>query len=673
MAWPICSLFTQIQTQCSWSIVGDSVEIAYKPIPETPKIYFGVSVRVLEWIEADYVYRLLPLSDGDDRCNGPSVWFQPKRILTMIPPFSMDYYKTNLPQTTLRLYNFGEINGATNVDVYHGGDPGRSQINFFGNNGVSANTEGNASVDKARIDSFSSATTVVNRNSMGLLGIQPAYAQVEIGDNYIVLPNFLGYLNSWKYPWIFEEDQDLFPVTTFSIGYNGHLVKLISLASLQGGTLVIRSLDEKGNNITNTDPVDPERQGHSGFRLRSEPSSSSLSETVIDVNSHYPNYMFNVVSILYSWTRFVAAFGELAAEADATITICSLDDGTTRSQQAEGFVDCFSRADLTTKILNCCTRTYSVSNGTSIPFDMFNFTYFPPEPSVIFSVELAKDDSALTLNFPYNPQTDEDLSIKTPDSNKTVFVAISLADYLIYRADEIEQHVAVLKSMLWPHSAIDCEYKLYTGMVTGEQHSSRPLSKFRNSEDFYPTWLFTGTFTLEIPAGCMPTITMSRQEVASVTVVTSTECTGSRLLISPSYNMPDFVTLSPVARNVTWLCDTVDVHVEIYDVLYTMVHVDLVFTDGTAERRSFNSSEPTGSVNATEVKIVTVLYAPFDIPATSRYGYYLRVNFTDRTATTLEPLVTAKVSEKTDSSLTKYSLKPLSVLFMTTTLLCLFV
>ncbi|CAJ0575578.1 unnamed protein product, partial [Mesorhabditis spiculigera] len=484
-------------------------------------------------------------------------------------------YNTTLPRTRFSFLNFDSTNGTSFLEAYHGGDPGNSQINAI--------STFNANVRQMGLFSFSSATTLVNRNSRGLLGIVVGYDQVELVSNtFVPLQYTQTYLNSWKYPWVFEEDQVLFPETTMKLG------------RLDAKPTKIKFSRQTGYN------------GTGGFKIALDPQSAYTSDTfAMDITTVAPNYMFNIVDLLSTQTRFLAVFPKIDVQANVALTVCSLDDDSTPTQHMAGFVNCISSVDLTTRVLNCCTRIEPVSNGSSILVDVYNFTYYKAQPSVIFSVELAKHNKALVLSVPFDAFTDDALAVRVPNSEKTVFFVVCLASHHFRkRADEIEMSIAVLTSVFWPHSLFNCEYRLHTGMVTAE-NTSRPLTIFRNADLFYPIWLFAGTYTLEIPAGCMPTISLGTQEVESVENIISTDCIGSRLIVSPNFNMMPINAYSGVAENITWICNSVDISLELISLIYGSLDIYCYHLDGSTEMRSYNLSQPTDRFKATEVTMLT--------------------------------------------------------------------
>ncbi|CAJ0567674.1 unnamed protein product, partial [Mesorhabditis spiculigera] len=562
---PTCTEFDRIQTQCSWTILADSVEVSYNVRTIISSNIFGVSVRVLEWIDPNYTYHLLPEWADLDDCDEGKIWFSPMRIITFVPIISI-------------FLNFDSTNGTSFLEAYHGGDPGNSQINAI--------ATFNANVRQMGLFSFSSATTLVNRNSRGLLGTVVGYNQVELVSNtFVPLQYTQTYLNSWKYPWVFEEDQVLFPETTMKLG------------RLDANPTKIKFSRQTGYN------------GTGGFKVAIEPQSAYTSDTfAMDITTVAPNYMFNIVDLLSTQTRFLAVFPKIDVQANVALTVCSLDDDSTPTQHMAGFVNCVSSANLTTRVLNCCTRIEPVSNGSSILMDVYNFTYYNAQPSVVFSVELAKNNKALVLSMPFDAFTDDALAVRVPSSEKTVFFVVCLASHHFRkRADEIETGVAVLTAIFWPHSLFDCEYRLYTGMVTAE-NTSRPLTIFRNADIFYPIWLFAGTYTLEIPAGCMPTISLGTQQVESVENIISTDCIGSRLIVSPNFNMMPINAYSGVAENITWICTSVDISLELISLIYGSLDIYFYHLDGSTEMRSYNLSQPTARFKATEITMLTVFY-----------------------------------------------------------------
>ncbi|CAJ0575690.1 unnamed protein product, partial [Mesorhabditis spiculigera] len=582
MVWPSCTTFMYIETQCYWEVQTGEVEIGFRNIDSPPEA-FAVSIRVLEWVDVNHKYFLMAYSEPSERLCGAATWLMPGSILTFVPPMVISNYMNTVTISSFQFHEF--TNDTTFVEAYYGGDPGYSETNFAGRI--------DASVKISTFLTFSAVTTLVNRNARGTIAFRSDATSWRLDKVHLTLARYTPtHLSSYKYPWIFEEDQDLFPVATIGVGFSGDVCKILTIDVIESGELVIESRNEQFDNVTNRHlsllcPVVQFLDTPAlGFRISTETALAMTGDAIVSITTAESSYMFNLADIIDPMQRFVARFEELTQEHRATLTICSLDYSSQPSQEAVNFVNCTSRADLTTRFLNCCTKHVHVTNRTSISLDFYNFTYFTNGAVVTFAVQLFDDVEDLTIHLPYNVYEDDELAFRVPETNKTFFVGINLPGFVISPKTDgpLRQdiHSAILKSILWPHSVIDCEYNLYPGFIT-TRNVSKPFITFRNSDIFYPQWLFSGTFTLEIPAGCTPTVSLGREDMVSTEQLDSTECSGMRFVVTPAYSSAPLRNHLGTLQKVTWICDPVDVELELVDLVNANMDIFLTHADGTIE------------------------------------------------------------------------------------------
>ncbi|CAJ0567676.1 unnamed protein product, partial [Mesorhabditis spiculigera] len=573
MVWPSCTTFMYIQSQCYWEVRTGEVEIVFRNIDSPPEA-FAVSIRVLEWVDVNHKYFLMAYSEPSERLCGAATWLMPGSILTFVPPMVIGNYINTVTISSFQFHEF--TNDTTFVEAYYGGDPGYSETNFAGRI--------DASVKISTFLTFSAVTTLVNRNARGTIALRSDATSWRLDKVYLTLARYTPtHLSSYKYPWIFEEDQDLFPVATIGVGYT---------------------------------PA-PSRAQNFRFRISTETALAMTGDAIVSITTAESSYMFNLADIIDPMQRFVARFEELTQEHRATLTICSLDYSSQPSQGAVNFVNCTSRADLTTRFLNCCTKHVHVTNGTSISLDFYNFTYFTNGAVVTFAVQLFDDVEDLTIHLPYNVYEDDELAFRVPETNKTIFVGINLPGFVISPKTDgpLHQdiHSTILKSILWPHSVIDCEYNLYPGFIT-TRNVSKPFATFRNSDIFYPQWLFSGAFTLEIPAGCTPTVSLGREDMVTTEQLDSTECSGMRFVVTPAYSSAPLRNHLGTLQKVTWICDPVDVELELVDLVNANMDIFFTHADGTIEHMMLDAKCRLVVFSVSTHHTFTIIN-PYDCPA----------------------------------------------------------
>ncbi|CAJ0571879.1 unnamed protein product, partial [Mesorhabditis spiculigera] len=634
MIWSSCATFMAAETQCQWNVDADSVELTFGAIDPRPDI-FAVSIRVLEWIDVSYTFLLFPFWSEIEKICTQEIWLPPKHILTFVPPVIINNYTTSCIRSTLVLLDVAGTNDTFFIDLYYGGDPGNRAGNLIGTFNVPPGSPLTKTVPE--IDTYSAATTLVNRNTVGELALLYGVANDKLEFAFITVLAGPSHVSSFKYPWIFEEDQDLFPVTKLQANFNGAICQSLTIDDLTGGTFIVSSVGTLNSNVTNTYtatdvgftyPIgqvltkltftpDAGREQRSGFRVTLHGAKRFINSIPVETTPMQPTYMLSVSEIVNPMQRLDLRFTRLDQPQTARLTICSLDSGSTPSQEATGFSDCTRRADLTTRMLHCCNQKLEVTNESLVPFDYSNFTYFTHAPSISFSVQLVEDDDAITFSLPYNIYDDEELTFKVPYSAKKTFVGISLPSlkgYATYESPEGALYYGLLNLIFWPHSTFDCVYNVYPGFVSGQNVSTYPTA-FRNSDVFYTQWMLSGTFTFEIPAKCMPTISLGRMDATADYMLLSSDCTGMRLLISPEYRMIplQYLTMRLAAVSITYICSPVDLKLELVDMLNVRVDIYLDHANGTPEHHQFNDTHTSFNLTAAQVTNLTVklLFAVF--------------------------------------------------------------
>ncbi|CAJ0567670.1 unnamed protein product, partial [Mesorhabditis spiculigera] len=254
--------------------------------------------------------------------------------------------------------------------------------------------------------------------------------------------------------------------------------------------------------------------------------------------------------------QFVATVGGLDVETNITFTVCSLHHNVTTADQAVEYDACTTNSDLMTVLLDCCSKTVAAYNGQRIAFDIRNLTSYSGAP-IAFLIRLhdglGNDEQPIVWTIPYNPADDEELNFR-------------------------------------PHSTLDCDYNFYPGIVTSANQSV-PLAIFRGTDNFYPQFLLTGAFTVEVPPKCQPTISFKGGQIITDALVIITECTGMRLVVAPGYNSLQMSPGDWTPMALTWSCSpAVNMTFELVDLLDSVLTVTIETENVTVERPHETSS-----------------------------------------------------------------------------------
>ncbi|CAJ0567672.1 unnamed protein product, partial [Mesorhabditis spiculigera] len=141
-----------------------------------------------------------------------------------------------------------------------------------------------------------------------------------------------------------------------------------------------------------------------------------------------------------------------------------------------------------------------------------------------------------------------------------------------------------------PACTLDCDYNFYPGIVTSANQSV-PLAIFRGTDNFYPQFLLTGAFTVEVPPKCQPTISFKGGQIITDALVIITECTGMRLVVAPGYNSLQMSPGDWTPMALTWSCSpAVNMTFELVDLLDSVLTVTIETENVTVERPHETSS-----------------------------------------------------------------------------------
>ncbi|CAJ0567668.1 unnamed protein product, partial [Mesorhabditis spiculigera] len=225
-AWSTCADFQQFQFQCTWNIVASEIELKYRADVKIAGDYFALSVRVSEWIEDSPRYLLFSVwPDGDRSCvqQDYEILLEPSASLTCVTKFDPATYTTMVPENYfLTLSDVAAVADGALLEIYAGAFPSHDRNSYIGST------------------YFAAVVTFVNRDPEKIIRITPQMGRIA-KDKIVITPNSNAptFLSSLKYPWIFEEDLELFAETVITVNYNQITCTKLTIDGVDGGTFEI--------------------------------------------------------------------------------------------------------------------------------------------------------------------------------------------------------------------------------------------------------------------------------------------------------------------------------------------------------------------------------------------------------------------------------------------------
>ncbi|CAJ0567512.1 unnamed protein product, partial [Mesorhabditis spiculigera] len=166
----------------------------------------------------------------------------------------------------------------------------------------------------------------------------------------------------------------------------------------------------------------------------------------------------------------------------------------------------------------------------------------------------------------------------------------------------------MMVQVISPTPTVNCSYHFYSGLALGDsRNETQPLATFSGSNEFTPILLSSGTFTIEVPAGCAPKIKLSRKPTASgQNLVESIDCNGLVLALGPGYQQQVVTLANAHASSYVWNCaPNADVIFEFVDIKNGKLTAEFLDENGKVLEKDSYSKDGSESGNSRVVKNVT--------------------------------------------------------------------
>ncbi|CAJ0568857.1 unnamed protein product, partial [Mesorhabditis spiculigera] len=531
-AWPIGKKYDSAMYGCAYAVKSRTIEMTYM---ETGLLQeFAISIRVLEWANSQYGLILFPQSVTDpypaSRQNRPITFrLPPLHVFTVVLIAPEKLTNRTYPDVTLEsLFSYQVPSDAYRIPLFVGSDPG-----------MSTNTLHSSLVVSPRQHLHCSAVTIISQYEEWAISLDLFFNWQERLEP--LSAKFREQvLTSPKYPWIFDEVEDVDFASVTGIEMSGGYASMdLELMSIEGGTLYLEMACRAGNKtkiLTSKDlgyefqitahvvsarfQPDANYTGPRGFLLsvKSIERQIELNSCVRNITLTKADPVFAINQIQYQTGQYVCVKLDETNEKQQQLvaTYCNLKSKNNHVKEHR-IDDCiYYDVDLVYLTQTCCRMTM---NTTRIDYTKIRIDIEYSSLLIQLSDSILEDVDYLPIGIQPFSSNFQTMSLSANAEKDTLVFLIFCYSYTNW---------GVLEQLRRAHSDQDCEYSLYAGAIPNGD-DKLPLATYHESEQFYPQFLPSGVYSSYIPKGCNPTIAVSVIQLNAdpgPLIVDSTQCKG---------------------------------------------------------------------------------------------------------------------------------------------------
>ncbi|CAJ0575830.1 unnamed protein product, partial [Mesorhabditis spiculigera] len=501
---------------CAYAVKNRAIAITYV---ETGLFQeFAISVRVLEWANSQYGLILFPQSVTDPypatRQNPPITFrIPPLHVFTVVLIAPEKLTNRTYPDVTLESLFFSNYGDQVPSDAYRiplfvGSDPG-----------MSTNTLHSSLVVSPRQHLHCSAVTIISQYEEWVISLALFFNWQER------LETLAGkfreqVLTSPKYPWIFDEVEDVDFASVTGIEMAGGYASMdLELMSIEGGTLYLQMAGRAGNKtkiLTSKDlghefqstahvvsarfQPDANYTGPRGFLLsvKSIERQIELNSCVRNITLTKADPVFAINQVQYQTGQYVCVKLDETNETQQQLvaTYCNLKSKNNHVKEHR-IDDCiYYDVDLVYLTQTCCRMTMNI---TRIDYTKIRIDIEYSSLLIQLSDSILEDVNYLPIGIQPFSSNFQTMSLSANAEKDTLVFLIFCYSYTNW---------GLLEQLRRAHSDQDCEYNLYAGAIPNGD-DKLPLATYHESEQFYPQFLPSGVYSSYIPKGCNPTIAVN--------------------------------------------------------------------------------------------------------------------------------------------------------------------